>query len=49
MIVLAANVLFRAILGRRARHLIEVYGALGVRFFAPDVALKDAEKYLLLS
>jgi len=49
MIVLDANVLIRAILGRRARHLIEVYGALGVRFFAPDVALKDAEKYLLLS
>jgi len=46
MIVLDANILIRAILGRRARHLIELYGTLGVRFFAPDVALRDAEKYL---
>ena len=46
MIVLDANILIRAILGRRVRQLVETYAALGVRFFAPDVAFDDAEKYL---
>ena len=46
MIVLDANILIRAILGRRARHLIEVYQGQGARFFAPDVAFHDAKKYL---
>jgi len=33
-------------LGRRVRQLVETYAAQGVRFFAPDVAFEDAEKYL---
>ena len=48
MIVLDANILIRAILGRRVRELIETYASQGVRFFAPDVAFDDAEKYLPL-
>ena len=46
MIVLDANILIRAVLGRRVRQLIDTYGSQGVRFFAPDVAFDDAEKYL---
>ena len=46
MIVLDANILIRAILGRRVRELLETYSPKGVRFFAPDVAFDDAEKYL---
>jgi predicted nucleic acid-binding protein len=46
MIVLDANILIRAVLGRRVRHLLEAYAAQGVRFYAPDVAYADAEKYL---
>ena len=46
MIVLDANILIRAVLGRRVRQLIETYASQGVRFFAPDVAFDDAEKYL---
>jgi len=46
MIVLDANILVRAILGRRVRYLLETYAAAGVRFCAPDVAFEDAEKYL---
>ncbi len=46
MIVLDANILIRAVLGRRVRQLIETYGVLGVRFFAPDVAFGDAASYL---
>ena len=46
MIVLDANILIRAVLGRRVRQLVETYAAQGVRFFAPDVAFDDAEKYL---
>ena len=46
MIVLDANILIRAVLGRRVRQLIEVYAGQGVRFFAPDVAFHDAGKYL---
>ncbi len=48
MIVLDANILIRAILGRRVRHLLETYAARGVVFYAPDVAYADAEKYLPL-
>jgi len=48
MIVLDANILIRAVLGRRVRQLIETYGPNGVRFFAPDVCFEDAEKYLPL-
>ncbi len=48
MIVLDANILSRAVLGRRVRQLIETYAPQGVRFFAPDVSFDDAEKYLPL-
>ena len=46
MIVLDANILIRTILGRRARQLVETYTVQGVRFYAPDVAFEDAERYL---
>jgi|SRR5215813_8483242 len=46
MIVLDANILIRAILGRRVQQLIDTYASQGFRFFAPDVAFDDAEKYL---
>lgn len=46
MLVLDANILIRAILGKRVRQLLEKYAAQGVRFYAPDVAFADAEKYL---
>ncbi|HSZ20131.1 MAG TPA: PIN domain-containing protein [Candidatus Acidoferrum sp.] len=46
MIVLDANIPIRAVLGRRVRQLIDTYGSQSVRFFAPDVAFDDAEKYL---
>jgi len=46
MIVLDANILVRAALGRRVRHFLETYGARGVRFYAPEAAFADAEKYL---
>jgi len=46
MIVLDANILIRAVLGRRVRQLIEKYSGQGVRFFTPDVAFQDAEAYL---
>jgi predicted nucleic acid-binding protein len=44
-IVLDANILIRAVLGRRARELILDH-AVDVQFFAPDVAYADARKYL---
>lgn len=46
MIVLDANILIRAVLGKRVRHLLETYTAHGIRFYAPEVAYADAEKYL---
>jgi predicted nucleic acid-binding protein len=46
MIVLDANILIRAVLGRRVRLLLDSYAARGARFFAPDVAFEDARKYL---
>jgi len=48
MIVLDANILIRAVLGRRVRQLIDIYAGQGIRFFAPDVVFDDAEKYLPL-
>ncbi len=44
-IVLDANILIRAILGKRARELIFQY-ANTIRFFAPDAAYADAREYL---
>lgn len=46
MIVLDANILIRAVLGRRVRQLLETYAVRGVRFFGPDIAFEDAKKYL---
>jgi predicted nucleic acid-binding protein len=48
MIVLDANILIRGVLGSRVRQLIEMYAGKGFRFFAPDIAFDDAEKYLPL-
>lgn len=44
-IVLDANILIRAVLGKRVRELI-AENAETVQFFAPDVAYVDARKYL---
>jgi predicted nucleic acid-binding protein len=46
MIVLDANILIRAVLGRRVRQILEEYAGREVRFYAPDAAYADAEKYL---
>ena len=46
MIVLDANILIRAVLGRRARHILESYGEAGIRFFIPDAMLAETEKHL---
>ena len=46
MIVLDANILVRAVLGRRVKSLLETYAARGVRFVTPEVAFHDAAKYL---
>lgn len=44
-VVLDANILIRAVLGKRVRELIFDHAAT-IRFFAPDVAYADARKYL---
>jgi predicted nucleic acid-binding protein len=44
-IVLDANILIRAVLGKRVRQLILAHAA-DVNFFAPDVAYADARRYL---
>lgn len=46
MIVLDANTLVRAVLGRRVRRLVEMYAAQGVQFFAPAIAFEEAKRYL---
>jgi predicted nucleic acid-binding protein len=46
MLVLDANILIRAVLGRRVRELLEAYAQQGVRFYAPDICFEDAAKYL---
>ncbi len=46
MIVLDANILIRAVMGRRVRQLLEEYAGRNVRFYAPDIAFTDAGKYL---
>ena len=45
MLVLDANILVRAILGRRVRALLATYGD-RVEFFAPDVAFAEAREHL---
>lgn len=44
-IVLDANILIRAVLGKRVRELL-LENAATVKFFTPDVAYADARKYL---
>ena len=44
-IVLDANILMRAVLGRKVKPLLEEYYA-SVQFFAPEVCYQDARKYL---
>lgn len=44
-LVLDANILIRAVLGRRVRTLLETYEEAGA-FYAPDVCFEDARKYL---
>ena len=44
-IILDANILVRAVLGKRVRELIFEH-ALTIKFFAPDLAYADARKYL---
>lgn len=44
-IVLDANILIRAVLGKRVRELI-LENTATVKFFAPSVAYDDARKYL---
>jgi len=44
-IVLDANILIRAVLGKRVRELLLENAAI-IKFFAPDVAYADARKYL---
>jgi predicted nucleic acid-binding protein len=44
-IILDANILIRAVLGKRVRELVMAH-ARDVSFFAPDVAYADARKYL---
>ena len=46
MIVLDANILIRAVLGKRVRQLLQDYAGKGARFFAPDEAFHDAARYL---
>jgi predicted nucleic acid-binding protein len=46
MLVLDANILIRAVLGKRVRQLLETYAARGARFYAPEAAFADAQKYL---
>jgi predicted nucleic acid-binding protein len=46
MIVLDANILIRAVLGKRVRHLLETYAVHGIRFYAPEIAYADPGKYL---
>ncbi len=46
MLILDANILIRAVMGRRVRQLLETYSARGLHFYAPDEAYEDAEKYL---
>lgn len=46
MIVLDANILIRAILGRRVGQLLNQYSGLGIRFYAPESAFEEAEEYL---
>jgi hypothetical protein len=43
--VLDANILMRAVLGRRVRELLETYEDVA-SFYSPDVCFADARRYL---
>jgi predicted nucleic acid-binding protein len=45
MLVLDANILMRAVLGKHARGLLKTYGEL-IEFVAPDVAFDEARRRL---
>ena len=45
MIVLDANILIRAVLGRRVREILETHFT-RVRFFTPDTALAETREHL---
>jgi predicted nucleic acid-binding protein len=45
MLVLDANILIRAVLGRRVRNIITTY-ANTIEFFAPDVTFAEASEHL---
>ena len=44
-LVLDANILLRGVFGQRVRELLETYED-EVRFYAPDMCFRDAEKYV---
>jgi hypothetical protein len=44
-IVLDANILIRAVLGRRVSEILHTYKTTA-RLFAPDVAVADAQKHV---
>ena len=44
-LALDANILMRAVLGKRVRSLMETY-AEHVRFFTPDACVSSAREYL---
>ena len=46
MLVLDANILIRAVLGRRVRELLERHAVRGVRFLAPEAAFEEVSNYL---
>lgn len=46
MIVLDANILIRAVLGKRVSQLLDQYSQQGIRFYAPETAYAEAEEYL---
>jgi predicted nucleic acid-binding protein len=45
MVILDANILIRAVLGKRVREILEAHFA-RVRFFAPDTAFAEAREHL---
>ncbi len=45
MIVLDANILIRAVLGKCVRQLLEEYFPQGIRFYAPEAVYADAAEY----
>lgn len=45
MVILDANILIRAVLGKRVREILQTHSA-RVRFFAPDTAFAEAREHL---